>query len=76
MSGRAAIVALFSGAALLAACSGPNVDRNRFTRNLKPVAQPGQVVATELGFAAMARDQGQWTAFAEYAADDAVMFVP
>lgn len=44
--------------------------------NLRPTANPGEVVATELAFARMAKDKGQWTAFAEYAAKDAVMFVP
>ena len=34
------------------------------------------MVATEIAFARMAREEGQWTAFAEFAADDAVMFVP
>ncbi|HTN15755.1 MAG TPA: hypothetical protein VL094_13205 [Sphingomonadaceae bacterium] len=33
-------------------------------------------MATELGFARAAREKGQWTAFAEYAAKDAVMFQP
>ena len=39
-------------------------------------ADPGKVVATELAFARAAQEKGQWTAFAEFAADDAVMFVP
>lgn len=39
-------------------------------------ADPGKVVAAELAFARTAREKGQWTAFAEFAADDAVMFVP
>jgi len=39
-------------------------------------ANPSAVIAAELGFARMAREQGQWTAFAEYAADSGVMFVP
>ncbi|WP_144096194.1 hypothetical protein [Croceicoccus sediminis] len=43
---------------------------------LKPIAQPGDVVAAELAFASMAQEKGQWTAFAEYAADDGIMFVP
>lgn len=43
---------------------------------LKPVASPSAIVATEIGFARAAQDKGQWTAFADYAADDAVMFVP
>ena len=34
------------------------------------------VVAAELAFARAAQELGQWTAFAEYATDDAVMFVP
>ena len=39
-------------------------------------ADPAQVVAVELAFARAAQEKGQWTAFAEYATDDAVMFVP
>lgn len=39
-------------------------------------ANPSAVIAAELGFARLAQEKGQWTAFAEYAADDAVMFVP
>ena len=39
-------------------------------------ADPGKVIATELAFARAAQEKGQWTAFAEFAADDAVMFVP
>lgn len=34
------------------------------------------MVATELAFSRMAREEGQWTAFADYAADGAHMFVP
>jgi hypothetical protein len=39
-------------------------------------ANPSAVVATELAFARAAQEHGQWTAFAKFAADDAVMFVP
>jgi len=39
-------------------------------------ADPGKVVAAEIAFARTAQEKGQWTAFAEFAADDAVMFVP
>ena len=35
-----------------------------------------KVVAAEIAFARAAQEKGQWTAFAEYATDDAVMFVP
>lgn len=41
-----------------------------------PRANPGAVVAAELGFAKLAQDKGQWTAFVQTAAKDAVMFVP
>ena len=39
-------------------------------------ADTAAVVAAELAFARAAQDKGQWTAFAEYAGEDAVMFVP
>ncbi|MCP2018340.1 MAG: hypothetical protein OSA41_08460 [Erythrobacter sp.] len=61
--------------ALTACSTGPN-PRDRYVRMLKPTANPSKVVAAELGFARMAQDEGQWTAFREYAADDGVMFVP
>lgn len=79
MRRAAGIAALALSAMLLASCSGGSglSDRDRrFTRNLRPVAQPGEVVAVELAFARAAQEEGQWTAFAEYATDDAVMFVP
>ncbi len=64
-------------ALLLAACSsshrGP---RGFYGVPLRPIAQPGEVVAAELGFARAAREEGQWTAFTAYAAQEAVMFVP
>lgn len=37
---------------------------------------PSSVFAAEIAFNRLARDKGQWTAFRETAADDAVMFVP
>lgn len=74
MKRAAGLAVVLSGSLLLAACSqGPRPYRGP---PLKPVAQSGEVVAAELGFARMAQDEGQWTAFAEYAARDAVMFVP
>jgi len=64
------------GALLLAGCAaGPGGPHGR-GRALRPVAQPTDVIATEIAFARAAREEGQWTAFADYAADDAVMFVP
>lgn len=43
---------------------------------LLPVANPSAVIARELEFARAAQEKGQWTAFREFAAEDAVMFVP
>lgn len=37
-------------------------------------ANPSAVIAAELGFARLAREKGQWTAFRETAAPDAAMF--
>ena len=39
-------------------------------------ADPSKVIAAELAFARAAQEDGQWTAFIDYADDDAVMFVP
>lgn len=39
-------------------------------------ADLASVIATELAFARAAQEDGQWTAFAEFATEDAVMFVP
>jgi hypothetical protein len=61
----------------LAACGGGPGGRDALHgASLRPVADPGEVVATELAFARAAQDEGQWTAFADYATDDAVMFAP
>lgn len=62
----------------LAACTGGGDGHRRgdLGRDLPPAANPSAVIATELAFARMAQEKGQWTAFAEYAAKDAVMFVP
>ncbi len=37
---------------------------------------PSSVIAAEIAFNRLAKEKGQWTAFRETAADDAVMFVP
>ena len=60
--------------ALLASCASPGPRRDRpFT---KLDANPSAVVAAELSFARLAQEKGQWTAFRETVADDAVMFTP
>jgi hypothetical protein len=60
---------LLAIALALSACAG---DNDRFGRNLRPVASPSDVIATELAFARAAREDGTWTAFRKYAAKDAV----
>lgn len=37
---------------------------------------PSSVIAAEIAFNRLAKEKGQWTAFRETAADDAVMFMP
>lgn len=54
----------------LAACAGGSGPGQR----LKQVANPSEVVATELAFARAAQEDGQWTAFRKYAADGALIF--
>lgn len=48
-------------------------EAERLTDRLPTVAQPGKVASTDLAFARAAREDGQWTAFRAYAADDAVL---
>lgn len=48
-------------------------------RELPPgtgTANPSVLIATEIAFARMAREKGQWTAFREFSDDGAVMFAP
>ena len=61
---------------MLSACSAQNGSRDVYQRMLQPAASPSTIVATELAFARAAQEDGQWSAFREYAADDAVMFTP
>lgn len=68
----AALVALAALGAVSAQGQGSRRERDREYRR----ADPAAVIAAELAFARAAQDKGQWTAFAEYAAKDAVMFVP
>jgi hypothetical protein len=59
-------------AVALTACATPGEAR----RGLRPTANPSAVIATELAFARAAQEKGQWAAFREFAADDALMFTP
>ncbi len=71
------ILAAIGISLLLASTASPAAARERDRRSIgKPVANPSAIVKAELSFARLAREEGQWTAFRETAADDAVMFVP
>ncbi len=43
---------------------------------ITPIGNPSALIAAESAFARLAREKGQWTAFAETATDEAEMFVP
>lgn len=58
--------------ALAGACAADGRDARR-----EPLAaNPSAMVAAELAFARLAQEKGQWTAFRETSAKEAVMFVP
>ena len=63
----------FAVLAATALAASPAQAQNR-TRT--PPANPSAVIAAEIGFARMAQEKGQWTAFRTHAAKDGVMFVP
>lgn len=65
-------LALAAAAFTLSGCAA-SVDRPGL---LRPMADPGAVVATEIAFARATQEDGQWTAFRRYATADAWMFVP
>lgn len=67
-------------AVALTACSGasqrprfPEQVINRALSNAPGEAQPSKVVSTELAFARAAREDGQWTAFRQFAAPGAII---
>lgn len=66
------------GAALiLASCATASFARERDRHPFgKPDANPSAIVAAEIAFARLAREEGQWTAFRETAAEDAVLATP
>lgn len=59
-------------ALMLAGCAGSPDD----FRNRPLAANPSAFIAAEIGFARLAREKGQWTAFRETSHPDAIMFVP
>ena len=66
------LAATVAALALSACATGPGYDGPR----LKPAANPSAVIASELAFARLAKDKGQWSAFRTTSTADAVMFVP
>ena len=66
--------AIIAAALALASCAGA---RSGGPRNFEPkLANPSAVIAAEIAFNRLAQEKGQWTAFRETAAKDAIMFVP
>lgn len=63
---------------LLSGCASGPRERNAAVPSalMKPIARPGDVVATELAFARYAAEYGRWVAFGQYSDDAGVMFVP
>jgi hypothetical protein len=65
------LIALF--ATTLSACAGGAGG----PRDFQPkIASPSAIIAAEIAFNRLAQDKGQWTAFRQTAAKDAMMFVP
>ncbi|WP_375291247.1 hypothetical protein [Qipengyuania sp.] len=76
---RSAVACLLL-AASLAACAapqrGPSYSRGQVERalaNTAGAAQPSRIVSAEIAFARAAREDGQWTAFREFAAPGAII---
>ncbi|MFM5895161.1 MAG: hypothetical protein ACKOQM_12130, partial [Novosphingobium sp.] len=65
-----------AAAALLAVPAAAQRREDRDARNGNGNANPSAVIAAEIAFAQLAQAKGQWTAFKETAAPDAVLFTP
>lgn len=61
-------------AAALGGCS--SAPRPEFRNFQAKIANPSAIIAAEIAFNQLAQQKGQWTAFRETAAKDAVMFTP
>ena len=75
---KAAIAVIALSATLTACASGrprgpSNALIERALTGAPGQAQPSAIVSAEIAFARAAREKGQWTAFAEFAAPDAVI---
>lgn len=67
---------LASLALLALASTAAAQERSDAQRRIRGYANPSAAIAAELAFARLAEEKGQWTAFRETAAADAVMFTP
>ena len=75
------VIISLAATAMLAACTSPQaqrVERERraataFLERQGSIGDPGRVAAADIAFAKMAREEGQWTAFQEYAAPGALI---
>lgn len=68
-------IVVFGLLTVSACATGPD-NRDRPFRDIPRIASPSAIVAAEIGFAQLAQEKGQWTAFRETAADGARMLVP
>lgn len=67
----------YSALLLVVALGGCAASPGPEFRNFQPkIANPSAIIAAEIAFNQLAQQKGQWTAFRETAAKDAVMFVP
>lgn len=64
---------LLAAAALSACAASPSPQFYEFQPK---IANPSAIIAADIGFNQLAQQKGQWTAFRETAAKDAVLFVP
>ncbi len=67
-----ASVAALLAAATAGCAAGPASYRDPAAGTLALRGEPSTVIATELAFARAAREDGTWTAFRDYATDDAI----
>ena len=76
------VILAFAATAILAACSsrGPSRQQlkqiDRVLERAPGAAQPSTIVATEIAFSRAAMEQGQWTAFRQFAAEGALLHQP
>ena len=81
MKRAAALLVACAIPASLAACAAPRPGPppkviNRVLATAPGAAQPSTIVAAEIAFARAAREQGQWTAFRQFAAPGALIHAP